>query len=225
MERLGKELIRVARAVLSELQRTYDNWFQTIPMIYIDINITPSPQRINVPPMTASTGRPPSTPISTILRDSDAIPLTLTHTQKKNPFNIADTVKDINNLHPTVQSSLADQGARMRECRNKGDLANLRKENFVLVTRDVLDEGEKFFLGKRGRRRVRKALNGYCFQVENLCNDILSGEHSPRLKFYHDPSLDTTTILSHVLSSETGMPVPRLLRIVEYNGRILVAVR
>lgn len=76
----------------------------------------------------------------------------------------------------------------------------------------------------RGPRRVTKALNDYTFQVEDLRNGVLSIAHGTRLKFYHDPSLDTTAIMSHVLSSETGMPVARLLRLVEEDGQLFVAV-
>jgi len=46
-----------------------------------------------------------------------------------------------------------------------------------------------------------------------------------RLKFYHDHSLGTDVIMSHVLSSETGMPVSRLLRLIDDPNGLMVQVR
>lgn len=95
----------------------------------------------------------------------------------------------------------------------------------MLVAREHFHEGEKLCLRWRGPRRVTKCLSYYAFQVEDLRNGELQVIHGTRLKFYSDDSLDTTAILSHVLSSETGMPVSRLLRLVDQDGKLLVAVR
>ena len=54
---------------------------------------------------------------------------------------------------------------------------------------------------------------------------MVEAVHGTRLKFYRDSSLNTTTIMSHVLSSETGMPVARLMRLVDTEEGLKVLVR
>lgn len=225
VERLGKELLRTARALLSELQLRQDEWPQLLPIFQSAINNSPSPQRNNVAPITAFTGRPSSPPISTFLRNSDAVPVTVTGAQREKAINIQTIIKAMDELQPLVDQSVSQQRQRIRECRHKGELANFREGDYVLVARDTFHEGEKLCLRWRGPRRVIKAINDYEFQVEDLRNGNLETVHGTRLKYYHDASLNTTAILSHVLSSETGMPVSRLLKLIEQDGELFVSVR
>eukprot|EP00171_Calliarthron_tuberculosum_P004016 IDg4016t1 len=61
-------------------------------------------------------------------------------------------------------------------------------------------------------------------KVEDLRNGLTEDVHVSRLKFYHDPSLDTEAVMAHVVSSETGMPVQRLMRLVESSDGLMVQV-
>lgn len=45
-----------------------------------------------------------------------------------------------------------------------------------------------------------------------------------RLNFYEDVSFSKTVVRYHVLSSETGLAVRRLLRLVDVSGDIIVVV-
>ena len=76
----------------------------------------------------------------------------------------------------------------------------------------------------RGPRRVIKARSDYVFKVEDLRNGSTEDVHSSRLKFYRDGWLNHKVIFSHVLSSETGMPVARLVRLVDSEDRLKVIV-
>eukprot|EP00171_Calliarthron_tuberculosum_P003723 IDg3723t1 len=53
VERLGRELLRVARALLSELQMRSDAWPDILPIIQSALNNTPSKHRANTSPITA----------------------------------------------------------------------------------------------------------------------------------------------------------------------------
>ena len=70
-----------------------------------------------------------------------------------------------------------------------------------------------------------KALSDYVYRVEDLRTGNYDDIHAARLKFYRDSDLDAEAIMSHVLSSETGMPVARLLRLLDQDGGIYVVVR
>lgn len=49
--------------------------------------------------------------------------------------------------------------------------------------------------------------------------------HGSKYKYYSDSSLDTAAIMSHVRTSEAGMPVSRLLELIQLNGAQKIGVR
>lgn len=83
-----------------------------------------------------------------------------------------------------------------------------------MVAREEFHTGEKLALRWRGPRRVVNALLNYVFQVEDLRNGLTEEIHGSRLKYYQDRSLDNEAIISHVIASEIGMPVARLIKLV-----------
>lgn len=129
IERQGKELLRMARAVLSELQMRHDDWPQLIPLFQAALNNAPSPSRNNVAPMTAFTGRPPSPPIATFIRSTNGIPVTLTKAQQESAMNTATLVQRMEELHPLTQAHVKQERARSRNAREKGELAKFTEVN------------------------------------------------------------------------------------------------
>lgn len=103
-------------------------------------------------PFTALDGRYASTPIFTFLRNSDAQLVTVTISQRKNAINIQTIIKTMDELHPLVDQCVSKQRLRNRSCRNKGELATLRKGDYVLFARETFHEGEKLCLRWRGPR-------------------------------------------------------------------------
>lgn len=68
VERLGKELVRTFRAMLSELQMRVEEWPDLLPVVQSALNNSPSPQRANVEPIKAFLGMKPTPPFATFLR-------------------------------------------------------------------------------------------------------------------------------------------------------------
>lgn len=96
----------------------------------------------------------------------------------------------------------------------------------MLVARENFHEGQKLCSRWRGPRRIVTVLNDYVFCVEDMRNDTMEDVHGTRLKYFSDSSLDAKVILLHVISSETGMPASRLLRLQEDDdGQLCVVVR
>ena len=225
VERLGKELLRTLRALLSELQMRPTEWTNLIPIVQSVLNHAPSPQRGNVAPITAFTGLEPTPPVKTFIRTATSTPLTITDIQLEKSVNIHELQKRVEELHPIVQTNLDNNRKVKREAQSKGKLANFEEGDFVLVAREDFHKGEKLALRWRGPRRIVKALNDYVFQVEDLRNGTIQDIHGSRLKYYKDSSLNENAIMSHVLSSETGMPINRLVRFVETDDGLKVHVR
>lgn len=131
----------------------------------------------------------------------------------------------MDNVHPLVHSHTQKERERIRDARCKGQLASSSEGDYVLVAREDFFEGEKLCLRWCGPRRVVKALREYVFRVEDLRNGKLDDVHGTRLKVYRDDDLDHKAILFQVFSSETDMSVARLLRLVDQDGDLYVAVR
>lgn len=225
VERLGREVLRTARALLSELQLRPDQWPDLIPVFQSVLNQSPSPQRNNVAPITAFTGLPPTPPIATFMSSDTARPVTIAEVIQRRALDVHALQERMQALRPVVESSLQANRARARTAAERGELANFTEGDYVLVARDEFHAGEKLCLRWRGPRRVTKAINDYVYQVEDLRNGILSDVHAARLKFYSDASLDAKVLLPHVLQSETGMQVQRLLRLVDTDHGLRVVIR
>ena len=150
VERLGKELLRVSRAILSELQLQHTSWPDLVPMFQLALNNSPSPQRNNTAPLTAFTRLEASPPIATFLRSATAQTVTLTQAQQERCVNISELVKRAEELHPIVQCTLTESRRRMREQHAKGKLPNFIEGDFVLVAREDFHKGEKLCLRWRG---------------------------------------------------------------------------
>lgn len=128
-------------------------------------------------------------------------------------------------LHPVVESTLRANQERCLQAVQRGELSNASDVYYVLVARKHFHSGEKLCLRWRGPRGVGKAVIDYANQVIDLRNGEFSDIHVTRLKFYSDASFDSTAILSHSLSYETGMQIQCLLRLVENEDRLCVAIR
>ena len=225
VERLGKELIRVNRAVLSELQMRHTEWPDILPLVQSVLNNSPSPARANVSPVMAFLGREATPPIRTFLRSKTLRPVTLSEAQAERAFNVKDLIKIRDEIHPLVQQSLSSHREQSRAAASKGKLPNFEEGDFVLVARDEYGAGDKLLLRWRGPRRVTKALNDFVYQVEDLRTGQLDEAHASRLKFYRDDDIDTDVIMSHVLHSEIGMSVSRLMGLQEDPDGLKVIVR
>lgn len=139
-------------------------------------------------------------------------------------MNIKYLVAAMKYLYPLVSKTVCTQRQRMRAARRKGELANFSEGYYVLVAREHFHQDENFFLRWRGPRRVRKSLNDWVCKVEDLCNEVLETVHRTWLNFHADDLMHTDAIMSHDLSLETGIPVPRLLRLSEQGGHVFVLV-
>ena len=151
--------------------------------------------------------------------------ITVTSAQLERVNHIEKLIESMDKLRPLVQASLATNRQRLREHMSEGLIPNFEEGDFVLVARNNFHHGEKLCLRWRGPRRIIKAMNDWIYQIEDLRNGNIETAHASRLKFYSDSSLDSTAIMSHVVQSETGMPVARLMNFIEHTDGIKVQVR
>lgn len=104
VERLGKEILGVARALLSQLQLHHHDWSKPVLLFQSALNNAQKQQRNNVSPITAFNGCPPSPSISTFLRSLDSKSITLTDAKNRKPFNISTWTAFMGDLHSMVHA-------------------------------------------------------------------------------------------------------------------------
>lgn len=75
VEHLGREVLRVGRALFSRLKLRPDQWPGLVPLFQSVINQSPSLQRGNIALVTAFTGLSPTTSISNFLSSKSARPV------------------------------------------------------------------------------------------------------------------------------------------------------
>lgn len=162
IERLGKEILRPPRAMVSELQMRKDSWPALTPMIQSVINNSPSKQRSDIAPINGLTGIQPLPQISTFICSSDGKSMNITDALRERSINIGKNLKWMDKLHTVVQMSLQKHSHQKREQRSKGQPANLMEGHCVLVAKDDFSAGKKLCLRWRGPRRVFQVKNDMC---------------------------------------------------------------
>lgn len=76
-------------------------------------------------------------------------------------------------LNPRAQSTLPKNREKRRAITSKGQFHNFTQGDYVLVPWSDLRAGEKLCPRWRYPRQLRKALNDFVYQVEDLCNKQL----------------------------------------------------
>lgn len=179
----------------------------------------------NVRPVTAFTGLEPTAPISTFIRSSTSAAVTMTDINGERALNINFLKSKIADAHPVVQESLESSRQRSRDAALRGELPKFSEGHFVLVARDDFTAGGILSLRWWGPRRVVQTISDSIFQFEDLRNGQLEYVHGTRKNFYRDSSLNAEAVISHVVASETGMPVQRLMRLEDTDDGLIVQVR
>lgn len=163
VDRLGKELVRTCRAILSELQMRPEEWPDILPIIQSTLNNTPSRHRQKIAPITAFIGADPTPPIRTFLRTSTVTPVTVTEAQAECLLNVDRLKSCISELHPIVSECAARNRQKSREAASRGELPKFEVVDFVLVARNDFSANEKLCLRWRGPRRIVKAISDYIY--------------------------------------------------------------
>lgn len=154
VERLGKEMLRVLRSVLSELQMHLSEWPDLLPLVQSALSNATSAQRNMVASITAFTRLNPSPPISTFFRTETSSSVTTTDAQRERILNIEELEKGVAELHPLFQSTLQKSREQGRKTASEGALRNFSTGDFVLMAREEFSADEKLSLWWCGPRRI-----------------------------------------------------------------------
>ena len=225
VERLGREILRIFRATLSELRKPFNEWPALVPILQSSLNNSPSQQRGNRCPITIFTGQQPTTPISVYKTPSTGTIMSLDEAVKERFRNFEGIKQLLEKIHPLVQNDIKHSRSKSRKLQSRGKPAKFEEGDFVLVAKDDSYKGEKLALHWRGPRRILKAISEWIYCVEDLRNSTTENIHASRLRLYSDSKLNNERIMPHILYSETGMPIHRLINLKKQDNEIMVHVR
>lgn len=163
VERLGREILRVARAIFSEMLLPHDQWPDFIPLFQSVLNQSSFLQRNNIASLTAFTGLSPTRPISTFMSSQTSRSMSVNEITMERCVEIKKLQKTMAMLHSIMKHILTANRARARANAAQGVPANSSEGNFVLVARDTFQKNENLCLHWRGLRRVTKVQSDFNF--------------------------------------------------------------
>eukprot|EP00737_Agarophyton_chilense_P000604 gb/GEZJ01000672.1/.p4 GENE.gb/GEZJ01000672.1/~~gb/GEZJ01000672.1/.p4 ORF type:complete len:223 (+),score=29.84 gb/GEZJ01000672.1/:4143-4811(+) len=170
-------------------------------------------------------GMDPTPPNATVLGCVNATRMSFRDAEMERFVNNEGLQKKATALHPVVDHFLQKNRHNLRSRASNRKIPNFTNGCFVVVARGNFSAAQKPALRWRGPRRIVQALSNYVFQVEDLRNGSVEDICVTRLTFYHDASSDKEAQMAHVRSSETGMPLNRLLKLVAEKNDMFVHVR
>lgn len=141
VERLDRKELRVAHALLSELQLRPDQWPDLLTLFQSALNQSPSPQGNNLAPVPVFTDLDPKLPIATFISSDINRLVTLSNVQRTRVFNIAELQQRISEVHPMVDCTMRAQSEHVRKAADGVELANFSEGKYVLVAREDFHKG------------------------------------------------------------------------------------
>lgn len=136
VERFGKDMLRLCRAVISEHQLLYRSWPDIVPLIQSALKNAPSPQRANLSPIQCFTELPATPPISTFLRSHIETPLSLTEAQCERSLQIKNLQKLAPKIHLMVNQTPQHNRQLAHDAQTRDCLPNVIEGDYVLVAMD-----------------------------------------------------------------------------------------
>ena len=195
VESVCREVLRAARALLSELRMDEKQWPSILPIIQSILNNSKRPSLGDRAPITVFTGQPSDNPLRTLLPSTFAKPCTLDEIQAQKIINVEKMEKVLEKMHREVSSSRSRK--RNSEIERHNRLTRIQPINFevgefVLVSKLLSKIGKKLKVRWTGPKRITRADSDVIFEVEDLITHKKELVHAERLKFYSDSKLDIT---------------------------------
>ncbi|EGZ25360.1 hypothetical protein PHYSODRAFT_311863 [Phytophthora sojae] len=186
------------KALTSELKLQLDQWREILPLDCLG----------DIPPVTAFTGLPGSSQLTTILSEPFAEGFTLSWIEEQQKQYLTDVRAALDTIHQQAITISERRNVQARGCRTAKPgvrMATFPIGDFVLAA-TAIKGGSKLSLYWRGPKRVVRPLNDYTFEVQDICAPYtVTVRHASRLKFYREAGRGfTEDLVAHALHGEGG---------------------
>lgn len=106
IEKLNKEVLRIFRALFSELKLYHKQWLGFVQIVQSALKNAPSTRQRNLAPVTIFTEHQKKNLVPTFIREDNGVVLTIKAAKKERILNIRQMQKIMHDLSPIVASKL-----------------------------------------------------------------------------------------------------------------------
>jgi hypothetical protein len=214
VERACREVLRAVRALLSEFKLGPRDWPAVAPIVQAALNSAPSPQRGDISPLTAFTGRPTASPLLSIVEPRTFAVLELSEVKLQQRLAVDELRSSVERIHKAAHESAERRRAAVaarRKSKSGMETANLDIGDYVLVAKRDFHSGDKLTLRWRGPHRVVGTISDHVYDVEDLLTGKITPVHASRLRFYSDAALEVSAeLLDHIAHNNSGFDIQAL---------------
>jgi hypothetical protein len=229
VEVVNRAIIRMVKALSSEMQLQGDEWHLVLPMVQSALNAQPADRLDGTAPITAFLALPAPTPLRTLFHPRLKRDVTVDWVKGQQCRHVAEVADRLDKLHRDWAEVAESKRARKRNAREvkKGvKWANFGLGDFVLVA-NVVKYPNKLALLWRGPYRVVRVVSDFLMEVQQLVQPYeVTLHHACRLRVYAEADREQADdLLSYVTHGDGGFHVEALLGLREVQGRFEAQVK
>lgn len=215
VEVVNRMVLRVVKALLSELKMRPAQWPVLMPVVQVALNMRPADRLGGIAPVTAFTQLPATTPLTVLFHPTTKKTVTVDWVREEQKRNLDDAAQALEKMHKALSETAVRKRAVARarhEAKNGVEMPKFAEGDFVLVN-VVTSRANKLALQWRGPRCIIRVIHDHTYEVQDLCPPYgTSIHHASRMQWYAEKSREVTTdLLDHVRHTEGGHLIEKML--------------
>jgi hypothetical protein len=196
IESACKQVIRVSRALLSDLKMSVDDWDKVVPVIQSVLNNSPASRLQNRTPMYVFTSHKDTTPLALILEGVKEVEIaSFDFIKAQKLIEMEKTAKIMAEIHTQVVAQSTKTRTRAIDADNRKthvQAPNFEVGYYVLITDPIKQGRSKLQVKRKGPRRIVGVESELVYVVENLTTKDVKAVHANFMRFYKEKSLNVT---------------------------------
>ncbi|GMF23720.1 unnamed protein product [Phytophthora fragariaefolia] len=207
VEVLMREVLRCARALLSDWRLSETEWPKVIKIEQLVLNHSPSHSLGGVAPITAMTGLPAMNTLDPVVTPVGTEAVSLEQLREIRGAKFEELCSALEALHKriTVTSNVTRRKGRAKARKHGAKMAQFAICDYVLYADVWSNRRSKLRVKWCGPARVVGTPSNWVFTIENRLASETKEAHASRHKFYADASLNVTEdLLAQVAHNSEG---------------------
>jgi hypothetical protein len=207
IEVVNRLLVKIARALLSEMKLPPKDWRVVLPLVQSALNHTPSDRLDGASPAKAFLNLEAAKPITIVVHPTTKEATDLDTVLKAKRQQLAEAAKMFEYMHRELDKTAQKRrDARRKQLNNRAHVksANFEIGDYVLIGKRDSRFAKKLSIRWDGPARVIATINDWIYEVQDLRDNSITQCHITRLKHYRDASLKVTTDLVDSIAHAAG---------------------
>ena len=188
VERANKEVLRVCRALSSDMRMSPDHWIDLVGLVEAAINHSPTANAAEHAPFTILTGMPPRDQLSAILSEGDTKPHEVPTPIKEYVENLQAALRDVHREVFDCKQNRRKRNRAERASKPGVGHINISTGGFVIMAYNK--DAEKNKVHWTGPYQVTKPVNDWVFELTSLVPPHQTKQvHLQRIEYLSGPEL------------------------------------